>query len=246
MQDIMQGHSLPTKCARHVEPGCPYRQDDIMMPEEAVSTGTTIMALKFDGGVIMCADSRTSTGDYIANRGSRKISSVHDRILVCRCGSAADTQALTSFVQNYLGQQAMELDNLGNRLPRVRTAANLFQLFAYNNKDMLLAGLLIGGYDDREGYQVYSIPLGGSLLKVPFAADGSGSSYITAYCDANFKENMSKDEALQFAKNAVSLAMSRDGSSGGMIRTAVITKDGIDHDIVNGNQLPFGDFSRKA
>merc|ERR1719188_1303882 len=86
------------------------------------------MALTFDGGVVMAADTRTSTGDYVANRASRKISKVHDRIFVCRCGSAADTQALTGFVINYLGQHAVEL----GKLPTVNTCANLFKMIAYN------------------------------------------------------------------------------------------------------------------
>jgi hypothetical protein len=47
---------------------------------------TTIMAVEYDGGVIMGADSRTSTGSYIANRVSDKITFVHDKIYVCRSG----------------------------------------------------------------------------------------------------------------------------------------------------------------
>merc|ERR1719379_1666955 len=97
--------------SKHVEPGCPYRADDVNHPEKGgVSTGTTIMAVAYDGGVVMGADTRTSTGEYVANRASRKISKVHDKIFVCRCGSAADTQALTGFVINYLGQHAVELN----------------------------------------------------------------------------------------------------------------------------------------
>merc|ERR1719203_2270419 len=104
------------------------------------------MALEYDGGVVMAADTRTSTGDYVANRASRKISKVHDKIFVCRCGSAADTQALTGFVINYLGQHAVEL----GKLPTVNTAANLFKLIAYNNKDNLLAGLICAGWDEKK------------------------------------------------------------------------------------------------
>ena len=93
----------PSNFMRHVEPGCPYREDDVMDAEKGgVSTGTTIIAIEFDGGVVMGADSRTSTGDYIANRVSRKVTPVTDRIYVCRSGSAADTQALTGFVQQYM------------------------------------------------------------------------------------------------------------------------------------------------
>merc|ERR1711879_794019 len=157
----------------------------VNMPEKAgVSTGTTIMAVEFDGGVVMGADSRTSTGDYVANRASRKISKVYDNVFVCRCGSAADTQALTGFVQNYLGQHATEL----GKLPTVQTAANLFKLIAYNNKDNLMAGLIVAGFDEKRGGQIFSIPLGGSMIPVNIAVDGSGSGYISGFCDANYRE----------------------------------------------------------
>merc|ERR1719330_1377586 len=221
---------------RYVEPGCPYRSDDIMAPEKAVSTGTTIMAVEFDGGVVLGADSRTSTGDYVANRASRKVSKVHDRIFVCRSGSAADTQALTGFVQNYLGQHSIEL----GKLPSVNTCANLFKIFAYNNKDRLMAGLIIGGWDEKKGGQVYNIPLGGALLRVPFAADGSGSGYIGGLLDEKYKPNMTEAECLEFVQRSVAHAMARDGSSGGLIRTVVITKEGVKESVIEGNKLPYG------
>ena len=44
------------------------------------------MAVAYDGGVIMGADSRTTTGSYIANRVSDKISCLVDNIYVCRSG----------------------------------------------------------------------------------------------------------------------------------------------------------------
>merc|ERR1719326_2320438 len=227
---------MPMRLGRHVEEGCPYRKDDVMEAEQAVKTGTTIMACEFDGGVIMGADTRTSTGDYVANRASRKISKVHDKIFVCRCGSAADTQALTGFVLNYLGQHAIEL----GKPPTVNTAANLFRLIAYNNKDNLMAGLLIAGYDEKRGGQVYSIPLGGTLHQVPFACDGSGSGYIAGLIDEYYRPNMTKDEALAFVQKCVSHAMARDGSSGGMVRTLVVSADGLEEGVIPGNKLPYG------
>merc|ERR1712232_18656 len=181
-------------------------------------------------------DTRTSTGEYVANRASRKISKVHDKIFVCRCGSAADTQALTGFVQHYLGQHVVEL----GAPPTVNTAANLFKMIAYQNKDNLMAGLIIAGFDDKYGGQVYSIPLGGTKVRVPMAVDGSGSGHISGLCDSMYRPNMSETEALEFVRKAVSHAMSRDGSSGGMIRTLVITKDGMKEGVIEGNKVLYG------
>eukprot|EP00978_Attheya_sp_CCMP212_P034955 scaffold149652_cov45-Attheya_sp.AAC.1 len=62
------------------------------------------MAIPFEGGVVLGADSRVSTGTYIANRASDKIAQLHERIWRCRSGRAADTQALTDYVKHFLSQ----------------------------------------------------------------------------------------------------------------------------------------------
>jgi len=51
---------------------------------------------------------------------------------------------------------------------------------------------------------------------------------------------MSKAECLKFVQNCVAHAMSRDGSSGGVIRTVVVTKDALEESMIEGNKLPFG------
>lgn len=53
-------------------------------------------------GVILGADSRTTTGSYIANRVSDKITPISDKVYCCRSGSAADTQAISDIVRYVL------------------------------------------------------------------------------------------------------------------------------------------------
>jgi 20S proteasome subunit beta 1 len=76
---------------------------DNLKPGE-VSTGTTIMAIPTADGCVLGADSRVSTGTYVANRVSDKIAQLSEHIFACRSGSAADTQALTDYVKHYLQQ----------------------------------------------------------------------------------------------------------------------------------------------
>lgn len=60
------------------------------------------MACKFRDGVVLAADSRTSTGSYVANRVTDKLTKVTDYVYCCRSGSAADTQAIADIVSNNL------------------------------------------------------------------------------------------------------------------------------------------------
>lgn len=103
-----------------------------------------------------------------------------------------------------------------------------------------MAGVIIGGWDPTDGASVFNIPLGGSCLEVPFALSGSGSTYIWGLVDAEFRPDMSLEQGRALVKKAISHAMARDGSSGGIIRTVVVTPEGHDRDYTPGNQLPFG------
>ncbi|KAL6073174.1 Proteasome subunit beta type-6 [Balamuthia mandrillaris] len=196
--------------------------------------GTSIMAVEFDGGVIMGADSRTTTGAYIANRASDKITAVHNRIYCCRSGSAADTQAIADYVNWYLKLHSVEL----GEDPEVKTAANLFKQLCYHNKNFLMAGIICAGWDKYNGGSVYTIPLGGAMVRQPFSIGGSGSTYIYGFCDAHYRPNMTREECEEFVVKALALAMERDGSSGGLIRLVCITKEGVERKMIPGNALP--------
>lgn len=81
-------------------------RNDCILPtvNDDVQTGTTIMAVAHPEGVVLGADSRVSTGSYVANRVSDKIAALSEHIFCCRSGSAADTQFLTDAVKQNLQQ----------------------------------------------------------------------------------------------------------------------------------------------
>ncbi|MFQ6650880.1 hypothetical protein Gotur_023400 [Gossypium turneri] len=181
------------------------------------SMGTTIIGVTYNGGVVLGADSRTSTGMYVANRASDKITQLTDNVYVCRSGSAADSQIVSDYVRYFLHQHTIQLGQPAT----VKVAANLIRLLSYNNKNMLQTGLIVGGWDKYEGGKIYGIPLGGTLIEQPFAIGGSGSSYLYGFFDQAWKEGMTKEEAEQLVVKAVSLAIARDGASGGVVRTVI-------------------------
>jgi len=125
------------------------------------------------------------------------------------------------------------------RKPNVSVAAHLLSSIVYNNKDKLSAGLIVAGVDDKAGPQVYAIPLGGTLVRQPLAVGGSGSVFIHSLGDDQYDPRMTGDDAQAFAKKMVSHAMSRDGSSGGVIRTVVMDADGAKRSFWSGADLPF-------
>nr|XP_045013342.1 proteasome subunit beta type-9 isoform X1 [Jaculus jaculus] len=203
-----------------------------------VHTGTTIMAVELDGGVMVGSDSRVSAGEAVVNRVFDKLSPLHQRIYCALSGSAADAQAIADMAAYQLelhGYEALRVEL--EEPPLVLAAANVVRNITYTYREDLSAHLMVAGWDQREGGQVYGT-MGGMLIRQPFAIGGSGSAYIYGYVDATYKPSMSPEECRRFITNAITLAMNRDGSSGGVIYLVTITADGVDHRVILGNELP--------
>ncbi|CAD6908258.1 unnamed protein product [Tilletia controversa] len=174
------------------------------------------MAVAYDEGVIIGADSRTTMGSYIANRVTDKLTHITDRIYCCRSGSAADTQAVADAVTHHLS-----LVDVLHGPPEVSTAAHLFSEIVYQNKDRLSAGIIVARWDKRNGGTVYNVTLGGGLFQQPWAIGG-----------------WNRQQTVEFVTNALALAMRRDGSSGGTIRLADISEHGVERHFIPGDKLP--------
>ena len=76
------------------------------------------------------------------------------------------------------------------------------------------------------------------MKRQPAAIGGSGSTYLYGFLDANYKPGLSKEETAKLVLNCVTLAINRDGSSGGVCRLAIIDKDGIERRVHLHNELP--------
>ena len=64
-----------------------------------VNLGTTLVAVSYRDGVVVGADTRTSVGTYVSNRYADKIAPILDNVVLCRSGSAADTQHLADEIK---------------------------------------------------------------------------------------------------------------------------------------------------
>lgn len=206
--------------------------------QEAPHTGTSIIACAYQGGVVLAADGRVSTGNYISNRSSNKIAALAEHVYLLRSGSASDAQIVTDHVSHYVAMLEAELQSSA----RVETVAQLVMQMNYNNKDNLIGALVVAGFDKVDGQgHVYGCPIGGTLSKEKWAIDGSGSTYIWGFCDAMYRDNFTREEAEAFVTEALALAMASDCSSGGCIRLVTLDKDGAHHTYLRGDQVPYAD-----
>lgn len=185
-----------------------------------VDLGTTLVAICYKDGVVVGADTRTSVGSYVSNRYANKISSVSPEAVICRSGSAADTQYLAEQVS---ADCQARYYRYGER-PNLKQIAHILKSHL---TEKMSASLICAGYQQGSGH-IYSIAPNGSIMKEEhgFAVSGSGSTFILGHLDNFYKTDMEEQEAIDFVVNAVRLAIARDGSSGGFVRIHTLNNDG--------------------
>jgi len=151
-------------------------------PSSHLKTGTTIVGLSCRDGVVLAADTRSTSGPMVMDKDKLKIHQISPRIFSCAAGTSADCDQLTRGAGQTLALQRLERKLAGmNEQPwsdRV-TAARASLLGGLRTSPggsdrVPSAVFLLGGVDDR-GPSLHQIESDGLSQEVRFSALGSGS-----------------------------------------------------------------------
>jgi len=184
--------------------------------------GTTTLGFKFQGGTILVADSRATSGEYIGSGSVRKIIPITKTLLGTMAGGAADC----TYWERVLSKQS-RLYQLRNREHiSVAAASKMLSNMVYQYKNQGLSlGVMIAGYD-KKGPGLYYVDNDGTRMPGNMFSIGSGSIYAYGVMDSGYRYDMTDKEAQDLGRLAVYHATHRDTASGGIVRVYHIKEDG--------------------
>lgn len=187
--------------------------------------GTTTLAFKFQGGIMVAVDSRASMGGFISTQNCQKMIQITDYIVGTLAGGAADC----AFWERYLSKlcRIHELRN-GEKMTVAHASKLLANIFYSYHGYGLSCGIMIAGYDQKQkSFGLYLVDDCGERTKGNLFSIGSGSLYAYGVLDKDYRYDMSVDEARELAKRAIFHATHRDGGSGGLVRVRHVTSEGV-------------------
>ncbi|MBR9680232.1 MAG: proteasome subunit beta [Candidatus Altiarchaeota archaeon] len=190
--------------------------------EKQLKTGTTTLGLLYKDGVILAADSQ-STSSYVESRYEKKVHPVNKKMALTTAGVVADLQYVLRLMR-----VESRLHEMGNGNVTTKALVTLLSNVLHSNRYFpYIAAMVIGGYD-KEGPHLFSMdPYGGIGRGENFFSTGSGSPLAMGVLESQYTEGLSENEAIELAKTAVNAAIQRDVYSGGKKLTiAVIDKNG--------------------
>jgi len=186
----------------------------------AKKTGTTIVGVVYKDGVVLGADTRATEGDTVADKNCEKIHYIADNIWCCGAGTSADTEATTALISSQLELHRMAT----GKQPRTVTACTMLKRMLFRYQGNVSAALVLGGVDCT-GPSLYTVYPHGSTDSLPYVTMGSGSLAAMAVFEAEYKSQMSLEEAKALVHGAIMAGINNDLGSGGSVDMMVINKD---------------------
>jgi proteasome beta subunit len=184
----------------------------------AVPHGTTVLAMRYDGGVLVAGDRLASSGHMVAARGVQKVYLADSHSLIAIAGAAGPAVELARLLRVELEHyekiegEPLELEGKANKLSQMVRA----------NLPAAMQGLVVvplfAGYDRRrnQGRLWHYDVTGGRYEEAEFDTSGSGGIFAKESLKKSWRPGISKDDAIQISLQALTDAADEDRATGGV------------------------------
>lgn len=194
----------------------------------------TAVGLRYDGGVALSSDTRSTARYLVRSKNVPKIFKIQDNIGVAVSGLAGDAQRLVDMMKSESNLYRIRKEKSIPPSSLARLTSNIFhsrRMFPY------IVSLILSGMGE-EGPRLYFLdPAGGQLEEQKFASAGTGSSVAYGVLEQNYEINMDESSALNLAAQSIQQAIERDAATGDNIMLAKVDSEGFqeipDDDVEN-------------
>ncbi|EPE06316.1 proteasome component pre2 [Ophiostoma piceae UAMH 11346] len=194
-------------------PSCPIK----------IAHGTTTLAFRFQGGIIVATDSRATAGNWIASQTVKKVIEINSCLLGTMAGGAADCQYWLA----WLGRECRLHELRHKRRISVAAASKILANLVYSYKGMGLSmGTMCAGVTPEEGPALYYVDSDGTRLAGNLFCVGSGQTFAYGVLDAEYRYDLTEEEALELGRRSILAATHRDAYSGGFINLYHVKEEG--------------------
>ena len=169
---------------------------------EAVKRGTTSLGVKSKDGIVLVVDKRT-TSKLVESKSIEKIFQIDDHIGAATSGLVADARALIerarieSQINKITYNEPIRVESLAKKI------CDMKQLYTQNGGVRPFGSALIIGGVTAKGCKLFETDPSGALIEYKATAIGSGRQAAMEVFEEFYKEDLTLDEAIDLALDAV-------------------------------------------
>jgi len=179
--------------------------------------------------VLVASDSASGRSIVRMKDDQDKMFKLSSKLLMLVTGEAGDTVQFAEYMEKNI--QLYKMKNGYELTPHAAanfTRRNLAD--ALRSSSAYQVNMLIAGYDDTSGPELYYMDWLASLQKVPFAAHGYGSFFSLSIMDRYYKPGLTREDASELLKKCIEEVQRRFLVRLPDFFIRLIDKDGV-HDV---------------
>ncbi|KAK5859617.1 hypothetical protein PBY51_021162 [Eleginops maclovinus] len=241
---------------KYRSPFSPYKHLMTVRRPFPLSHGTTTLGFIFQGGVIAAADTRASAGGLVACPAVNKITPIHSHLVVTSSGSGADCMLWERILGREIRlyqlrhRRCLSIRGTAKLLSFMlhpfkgtdvcvaltlcgwdKEAGNTDSSFITDDSSCTVlssqdVSAMAYPSSSNSGPKLIYVCSDGARLQGDIFSVGSGSPYAYGVLDGRLRWNLSKEEAVSLAREAVFRATHRDAYSGNNVDLFHITAQG--------------------
>jgi 20S proteasome subunit beta 7 len=195
----------------------------------AVNVGTSVMAIRYNGGVMVAADTAISYGGMRKVKDARRIEKLNDECVFASSGEMADHQELSK--QLKLMQERDEIANDGACFLAPRDYYNFIHNHNYRRRlkmDPLWCTTIVAGVSKASGEVFLGMSdLYGTHVEAPYLLTGLSAHYCQVLMQNGCRDDMSEAEAKALIENCMRVMFYRDKKALDNIQISTVTAAGV-------------------
>ncbi|XP_063001875.1 proteasome subunit beta type-4 [Elgaria multicarinata webbii] len=192
-------------------------------------TGTSVLGLKFDGGVIIAADMLGSYGSLARFRNISRLMKVNDSTVLGASGDYADFQYLKRIVEQMVIDEELLGDGHSYSPKAIHSWLTRAMYSRRSKMNPLWNTVVIGGYANGEGFLGY-VDMLGVAYEASSLATGYGSYVAQPLMRDALEKNptLSRQEAKALIERCMKILYYRDARSFNRYELTTVTEKGVE------------------
>jgi len=194
---------------------------------DPTTTGTSVIGLKFDGGVVLAADTLASYGRLARFKDCRRVMKVNDITVAAAGGDYADFQHIQSLIEEMVMEDVCVDDGSQLKPGSLYAWLTLLMYKRRSKFDPLWCTFVVGGLQQGKPFLGYVDKLG-TAYEAPYIATGFGSYLAVPILSKAHEDNpaMSREQAEGLIRKCMQTLYYRDCQASAKFQIATVTAEG--------------------
>uniref|UniRef100_A0A3B0NCI2 Proteasome subunit beta n=1 Tax=Theileria annulata TaxID=5874 RepID=A0A3B0NCI2_THEAN len=193
-------------------------------------TGASIIAMKYNDGVLMMTDTKWSLGRMARYMNVKRLEEVSSNTLFATSGDAADHQYLTRILKHAVHTDLLEHNNdPSEALLNAEMLLNYTSRFLYHRRtklDPVLVSAVVGGFSNGKSFLGYT-DYYGTKYTDNFVVTGLGKYFAIGPLREEHRNDFTLSEAKELALKCMRVLYLRDCQASLRVQVGYVNKDGV-------------------